>query len=168
MSRGLGALQRRLLVSIAVIAEGHERGADVFDVLTLWGHLDDKPRQAFDRANLHRGLQALAQRGLLAATDHADYTPRCRCRHAPAEHRRGRDWCQTCFAPTRRIRCLWYRPRPTPRPHWYWRLTPAGMLPLRVEDTDALRAAWHALQRQRREALARAEASIARARYGDN
>jgi hypothetical protein len=61
MSRGLGTRQRRLLVSLAAIAEGRAQGASpgkepsgasVFEVLTLWSRLDGLPRQAFDRANL--------------------------------------------------------------------------------------------------------------------
>jgi hypothetical protein len=161
MSRGLGTRQRRLLVSLAAIAEGRaqgaspgkdQSGASVFEVLTLWSRLDSLPRQAFDRANLHRGLRALAARGLVAYTDAADYTPRCVCYHAPADHHQGVGWCRPCFM--RRRRCRQYRRRPTPRPRWRIGLTPAGAQLVSHDDTAPLVKQWHALQRARQQALA--------------
>jgi hypothetical protein len=158
MSRGLGPLQRRILVSIAAIAEGQEQGADVFDVLTLWSHLDGKPRQAFDRANLHRALHTLAARGLLSYTDDADYTPRCVCYHEPADHHAGVGWCRPCFA--RRGRYHQYRPRPTPRPRWRMRLTPAGQRFVSEEEKAPIIEQWQAFRQERLETLTRLEAYV--------
>jgi hypothetical protein len=161
MSRGLGTLQRRLLVSIAAIDTGHAGGADVFDLLRLWSQLDGQPREAYNRANLHRGLRTLEARGLIAYTDQADYTPRCQCFHEPVEHRDGVGWCQHAYPHRSRwCRCARYRPRPHPRPHWFLTLTPAGTPLVSAADKAPIVEQWQALQQERLAALARLETAL--------